>query len=90
MYLIHDLLHTLYVFFERLAHTWVYIKWWTHVLQDANDIVNKFEELQEEVERRYNQSIQDVLAANSSLTIAQQLHNDTNQVTVQELKGELF
>lgn len=66
------------------------ITWWTCVLQDANDIVNKFEELQEEVERHYNQSVQDILAANSSLTKAQQLQNDTNQVTVQELIGELL
>lgn len=66
------------------------ITWWTCVLQDANDIVNKFEELQEEVEGHYNQSVQDVLAANSSLTKAQQLQNDTNQVTVQELIGELL
>ena len=63
-----------------------------HVLhifpQDASNIVSEFADLQAEVERLQNQSVQDLRNATSILTRAQQLHNDTNQVTLQQLQGE--
>lgn len=60
------------------------------VLQDADNIINEFEDLRVEVEKHYNQSVEYTLAANSNLTTAQQRQNDTNQVTVQELLSELI
>ena len=57
-------------------------------LQDANEIISKFSSLQEEVERRHNQSMQVLHDASYTLTSAQQLRNDTNQVTMQQLQGQ--
>ena len=56
--------------------------------QNANDIVSEFADLQVEIERLQNQSVQDLHNATSILTRAQQLYNDTTQVTMQQLQGE--
>ena len=50
--------------------------------------MSEFTDLQEEVEKLQNQSVQDLHNATSILTRAQQLYNDTSQVTIQELQGE--
>ena len=59
-----------------------------YLVQDATDRVTEFADLQVEIERLQNRSVQDLGNATSILTRAEQLRNNTSQVTIQQLQGE--